>query len=131
MKSEKKTAPLESCMYESKYFSKYLVFPREEHCWRMFATQAEANQFKEKHAKDVTSVSPQPGNLWQVYFWKHFNSPEELQKDWEDRIASTPEKRHEISELEQMTDEEVNEKLQKKITTERKSRKKKDDKKKK
>lgn len=128
--TKKVESEIKSANFESKYFPKWYSFPREEHCWREFATQAEAMAFKEK-TKDVTSICSQPGYIWQVSYWKKFDSPEALEKDWEDRMSSRPEKRTSASALEQMTDEEANERLQKKITTERKSRKKKEVKKKK
>lgn len=129
-KPQKKEPAIKSANYKSDYFPTWYSFPREEHVWREFATQAEAQTFKDK-TKDVTSICSQPGNIWQVSYWKHFNSPEDLQKDWEERIRLQPKKTFNASALEQMSDEEVNEKLAKKLTSERKPRKKKEDKKKK
>lgn len=106
--------------YVSKYAPKWLVFPREDTTYREFATEKEAQAFKEKCKKNYISFAHQPGNIYQVYFWKKFETPQEYDEDKEYIEKNKPKAIIQKSALETMSMEEANEKLQKKITTERK-----------
>ena len=65
-------------------------------------------------------MSQQIGNIYRVSYWRKFETPQEYDED-KDYIAShLPKTIIKKSAFEEMTMEEANEKLQKKITTERK-----------
>lgn len=106
--------------YVSKYAPKWLVFPREDMTYREFATEKEAQAFKEKCKKNFLAMSQQIGNIYRVSYWRKFETPQEYDEDKEYIEKNKPKAIIRKSALEEMSMEEVNEKLQKKLTTERK-----------
>ena len=111
--------------YVSKYAPKWYTFPRETTTYREFASQKEAEDLKEKLVKKgkFSSMSVQPGNIYQVCYWEKFETPEEFDADQEYIIAHKPKRKEMISPLQQMTNEEADAKLKEKITKEKKPRK--------
>ena len=70
--------------------------------------------------KNFLAMSQQIGNIYRVSYWRKFETPQEYDED-KDYIAShKPKTIIKKSAFEEITMEEANEKLQKKITTERK-----------
>lgn len=106
--------------YVSKYAPKQFVFPREDMTYREFATEKEAIAFKEKCKKNFLTMSQQIGNIYRVSYWRKFETPQEYDEDKEFIEKNKPKAIIKKSAFEEMTMEEANEKLQKKITTERK-----------
>ena len=66
-------------------------------------------------------MSQQIGNIYRVSYWRKFETPQEYDEDKEYIEKNKPKAIIQKSTLEMMSMEEANEKLQKKITTERKS----------
>ena len=106
--------------YVSKYAPTQFVFPREDMTYREFATEKEAIAFKEKCKKNFLTMSQQIGNIYRVSYWRKFETPQEYDEDKEFIEKNKPKAIIKKSAFEEMTMEEANEKLQKKITTERK-----------
>lgn len=106
--------------YVSKYAPKWFVFPREDTTYREFATEKEAQAFKEKCKKNFLAMYQQIGNIYRVSYWRKFETPQEYDEDKEYIEKNKPKAIIKKSALETMSMEEANEKLQKKITTERK-----------
>ena len=65
-------------------------------------------------------MSQQIGNIYRVSYWRKFETPQEYDEDKEFIEKNKPKAIIKKSAFEEMTMEEANEKLQKKITTERK-----------
>lgn len=65
-------------------------------------------------------MSQQIGNIYRVSYWRKFETPQEYDEDKEYIVKNKHKTIIQKSAFEEMTMEEANEKLQKKITTERK-----------
>ena len=65
-------------------------------------------------------MSQQIGNIYRVSYWRKFETPQEYDEDKEYIANHMPKAIIKKSAFEEMSMEEANEKLQKKITTERK-----------
>lgn len=71
--------------------------------------------------KNFLAMYQQIGNIYRVSYWRKFETPQEYDEDKEFIEKNKPKVIIQKSAFEEMTMEEANEKLQKKITTERKS----------
>ena len=106
--------------YVSKYAPEGYIFPRYDTTYREFATEKEAQAFKEKCKKDFLALYQPLGYIYRVSYWKKFETPQEYDEDKEYIEKHKPKEIIQKSAIEEMSMEEANEKLQKKITTERK-----------
>lgn len=105
----------------SKYAPEWFVFPREDITYREFTTEKEAQAFKEKCKKNFLAMYQPIGNIYRVSYWRKFETPQEYDEDKEYIEKNKPKAIIQKSAFEEMSMEEADEKLQKKITTEKKS----------